>query len=148
MLHIYSSDECVLSIGWVDQGGENPPIHSSVPPNVRVFHKQIILVLDNYFQFGQVPQKIAYCPSGTPFQKKIWDFLMQIPFGSVMTYGEIAKKLLTSSQAVGQACCRNKIAIFIPCHRVVAKTGLGGFFGGFQGVHIKHWLLQYEGAFS
>ena len=148
MLHICSSDECVLSVRWVDKGAAEPSMHSSLSPKAGILHKQIILSLDNYFQFGHSAEKIACCPSGTPFQKKIWDFLVQIPFGSVITYGEIAKKLHTSSQAVGQACRRNKISIFIPCHRVVAKTGLGGFFGGSQGMHIKHWLLQHEMPFS
>lgn len=149
ILHISTSATCVLSIRWVDAGVIDNSVVSSLPLNVRVLHKQIILSLDDYFRFRHASQKIACCPCGTPFQQKIWDFLIQIPFGSVMTYGEIAKKLQTSSRAVGQACRRNKISIFIPCHRVVAKTGLGGFFGRAQGNRdIKHWLLQHEMVFS
>ena len=71
-----------------------------------------------------------------------------IPCGHVLTYGEIAAQLGSSPRAVGQACGNNPIPIVIPCHRVVAKSGMGGFMhhnGGFA-LDIKRWLLAHEGG--
>jgi len=84
---------------------------------------------------------------GTPFQKKVWQALQKIPAGQVMTYGELARQLNTSARAVGNACRANPIPLVIPCHRVVAKSGLGGFSGSKDGapVKIKAWLLAHEG---
>jgi len=84
----------------------------------------------------------------TPFQKKVLKQLMQIPYGETKTYGDIAKKLKTSPRAVGNACRNNPLPIIIPCHRVVAANGIGGYGGATQGatLDIKHQLLQLEGV--
>ena len=107
--------------------------------------KMVIEALDNYFNSGLFESEISLSPQGTSFQLKVWQALKMIPFGSVRTYGDVAKELQTSSRAVGQACRRNNIPLFIPCHRVVAAKGLGGFMGGYRHVERKRWLLQHEG---
>lgn len=86
--------------------------------------------------------------SGTPFQRKVLRQLMKIPYGETRTYGELAARLKTSPRAVGNACRRNPIPIVIPCHRVVAAGGLGGYDGAICGdkLDIKTRLLQLEGA--
>lgn len=106
--------------------------------------------LDLYFQ-GQDP---GFFPKiqleGSPFQKAVWNVLLTIPFGSIMTYGQIAKKIAKerkkarmSAQAVGGAVGHNPIAIIIPCHRVVGKNGnLTGYAGG---IEKKRQLLILEG---
>jgi methylated-DNA-[protein]-cysteine S-methyltransferase len=73
--------------------------------------------------------------------------LQKIPFGKVKTYGELAKILNTSARAVGNACRRNPVPLIVPCHRIVAATGIGGYAGRTSGdVHnIKRELLQHEG---
>ena len=83
----------------------------------------------------------------TPFQKKVLNQLVLIPYGETKTYGEIAIKLKTSPRAVGNACRRNPIPIVIPCHRVVASKGLGGYSGATEGEthYIKRYLLRLEG---
>ncbi len=84
-------------------------------------------------------------PRGTPFQLKVWAILREIPAGQVATYGEIAARLgrPRSARAVGQACGSNPVALFVPCHRVVAS---GGNLGGFaSGTHVKEALLRHEG---
>ncbi len=68
-----------------------------------------------------------------------------IPFGRTTTYGDLARQLESAAQPVGTACGANPIAILIPCHRVVAADGLGGFSGG-AGVESKRFLLHHEGA--
>jgi len=85
---------------------------------------------------------------GTDFQKKVWRALQKIPAGTVLTYGELARRLKTSARAVGNACRSNPVPVVIPCHRVVSKTGLGGFAGDTKGrmLGIKKWLLEHEGV--
>ena len=82
-------------------------------------------------------------PQGTPFQQKVWELLLQIPYGKTCTYGDLAKALdCKSSQAVGGAVGRNPISILIPCHRVMGADGkLIGYAGG---VEKKKFLLHLE----
>ena len=84
--------------------------------------------------------------NGTVHQSRVWDVMTRIPCGSVLTYGDIADKLGSSPRAVGRACGDNPIPIIIPCHRVVAKNGAGGFMhqSGGDALSIKHWLLRHE----
>ena len=82
-------------------------------------------------------------PAGTPFQRRVWEELVQIPFGATITYGELARRVdCRSPRAVGQAVGRNPILILIPCHRVLAANGrLGGFSSGLP---VKEFLLNLE----
>ena len=84
-----------------------------------------------------------FLTQGTPFQKKVWSLIEEIPFGETRTYGTLAKQLGNSNlaRAVGNACNRNPVALLIPCHRVVGKNSLGGFAGGSE---IKEQLLKLE----
>ncbi|MBW8192342.1 methylated-DNA--[protein]-cysteine S-methyltransferase [Neiella marina] len=95
------------------------------------------------FQFS-LPLKVK----GTPFQQKLWCHLQAIPAGEVQTYGEVAKLLNSAARAIGGACRANPIPLFIPCHRIVAKGGLGGFSGHTQGerIDLKRQLLMHEGV--
>lgn len=83
---------------------------------------------------------------GTPFQRKVWRHLQTIPMGTTQSYGEVAKALNSSARAVGNACRANPFLLVVPCHRVVKKTGIGGFGGKIDGeaVAIKQWLLAHE----
>jgi methylated-DNA-[protein]-cysteine S-methyltransferase len=83
---------------------------------------------------------------GTPFQRRLWDALCEIPRGKTLTYGELARRLGGEARAVGQACGDNRLPIVIPCHRVVAANGIGGFAhatGGYL-LEAKRWLLAHE----
>lgn len=84
-------------------------------------------------------------PKVSAFQKIFGQALCDIPFGETRTYGEMGRALARPAQAIGQACGANPIAIIIPCHRVLAATGLGGFSGA-GGVEAKVTLLKHEGA--
>lgn len=105
--------------------------------------------LDDYFR--GVPREIAFSmePTGTPFQKLVWQLLLEVPFGQTKTYGQLAKQAARivgnenmSAQAVGQAAGKNPIAIIIPCHRIVgAKGQLTGYA---YGLESKAWLLNHE----
>ncbi len=89
---------------------------------------------------------VAVNTDGTAFQKKIWRALCSIPGDQTVTYGELAQKLHTSARAVGNACRRNPVPIVVPCHRVVARNGSGGYMGKRQGsaIRLKNWLLRHE----
>ncbi len=108
--------------------------------------------LDRYFA-GEKPDtlELPLAPIGGEFRQEVWNILCQIPYGKMMTYGDIAKKMAAkrgkksmSAQAVGGAVGHNPISIIIPCHRVVGSNGsLTGFAGGVQ---MKVKLLELEGV--
>jgi methylated-DNA-[protein]-cysteine S-methyltransferase len=84
---------------------------------------------------------------GTRFQKRVWKALAAIPAGEVRTYGGLARQLGTGARAIGNACRANPLPIIIPCHRVVAASGVGGYSGKTSGAALasKKRLLEHEG---
>lgn len=87
---------------------------------------------------------------GTAFQRRVWEAISSIPPGDVLTYGQVAKLIRSAPRAVGQACGANWYPLIIPCHRVTASGGLGGFSNhddetGFH-LGVKRWLLAHEGV--
>lgn len=115
---------------------------------VTAIGKQVWNALHNYLEDATTLSEVAMACEGTDFQKKVWNALRRIPVGEVWTYGDLAKSINTSPRAAANACRRNQIPILIPCHRIVAKNGLGGYFGHTEGemLETKRWLLQHEGA--
>lgn len=83
---------------------------------------------------------------GTAFQCRVWAAIARIPSGSTRTYGELASELGSTARAVGQACGDNRLPLAIPCHRVVAANGAGGFAHRSEGrmPQVKRWLLTHE----
>jgi methylated-DNA-[protein]-cysteine S-methyltransferase len=83
---------------------------------------------------------------GTDFQKRVWKAVHAIPSGSVLSYKEVATKIGSAARPVGTACGANLIPILIPCHRVVASQGIGGFMNVRRGaaIEVKRWLLHHE----
>lgn len=114
--------------------------------------KAAVAWLDRYFA-GDKPAsaELPLAPAGSVFRREVWRILCEIPYGEVVTYGEIARKIAhsrgnedMSAQAVGGAVGHNPISIIIPCHRVVGADGsLTGYAGG---VGIKSRLLIWEGG--
>lgn len=99
--------------------------------------------LEQYFS-GEIPGILPPISlKGTDFQLRVWETLKAIPYGQVITYGELAKWLgVRSAQAVGGAVGRNPISLILPCHRVVGSNGqLTGYAGGLD---RKKWLLDWE----
>lgn len=89
---------------------------------------------------------LPLAPAGTEFQRRVWQAISAIPRGQCRRYGSLAAELGTAARAVGQACGANPFPIVVPCHRVVAAGGLGGFAGARDGYLIaaKRWLLGFE----
>lgn len=86
--------------------------------------------LERYLDDPAFRFTVPLAPKGTPFQRRVWDAILDIPAGESRTYGELARRMVTAARAIGQACGANPIALVIPCHRVVGSLGsLGGFMG-------------------
>lgn len=102
--------------------------------------------LEAYFAGNLTEFSLPLDPDGTAFQKRVWQALLDVPYGETRSYGEIATAIGNpkSSRAVGGACHNNPLPIFIPCHRIVGSTGkLVGFS---EGVDKKESLLTIEKA--
>lgn len=136
--------------------------------------EQAVRELERYLADPEFRFTVALAPGGTPFQQRVWQSLSAIPPGESRTYGEVARTVRSAPRAVGQACGANRIALIIPCHRVVGALGsLGGFMGAAgppqsgrplggerraapvggdlsyaeagAPIDIKRWLLRHEG---
>lgn len=103
--------------------------------------------LTSYFLHDLKAFDLPLRPSGGAFQQAVNVVMQAIPYGETREYGEIAEELGSMPQPVGNACGGNSIAIIIPCHRVVASSGLGGFSAP-GGIETKIALLRHEGAYS
>lgn len=132
--------------------GQSPFHQDATPvsPGEHPILHQAVRWLDRYFGGERTNNHaIPLNPEGTPFQKTVWQLLLEIPYGQTATYGELALKAATvlgksrmSAQAVGQAVGANPIAILIPCHRCLgAGRKLTGYAGG---LHLKRALLEME----
>lgn len=118
----------------------------AVPPKSAVA-KRAAQALDAYFTDPRALLEMPLLLSGTAYRRKVWEAMRAIPVGAVRTYSEIAGAVGGSARAVGGACGANPIPLFVPCHRVVGTSGLGGFsMGGGRGLAIKRWLLEHEGV--
>jgi len=100
-----------------------------------------------YFESAEFKFDLPLNQNGTEHQLKVWAALSEIPAGTVLTYGELAKKIGSSARAIGNACRNNPLPIVVPCHRIVAASDIGGFSGTQSGVllDIKRDLLCHEG---
>jgi methylated-DNA-[protein]-cysteine S-methyltransferase len=102
--------------------------------------------LAEYFAGSRTTFSIPLEPVGTPFQRRVWEALRAIPYGTMLSYSDLARRLgdVRATRAVGAANGRNPIPIIVPCHRVVGANGdLTGFGGGLD---RKRWLLEHEGV--
>jgi len=101
--------------------------------------------LEAYFDGKARSFDLPLVPAGTNFQRRVWRLMETIPCGQTMTYGAMAKALNSSARAIGTACGANPIPVIIPCHRVLAANGIGGYSGE-GGLKTKVALLRLEGA--
>ncbi|MEQ1517807.1 MAG: methylated-DNA--[protein]-cysteine S-methyltransferase [Usitatibacteraceae bacterium] len=139
-LGIIASDTHVLNVHFLPMD-----VTAKAPKTNSVAHLasvQLMAYLDNPdFRF-ELPLKLA----GSKHQLDVWHAMQKIAAGKTETYGELAAKIDSSPRAVGTACGQNPLPIIVPCHRVVATNGLGGFMGGKRNdpLAIKRWLLAHE----
>ena len=135
-----TDDECIAEILYL------PDAAPEVSPKNRLAGEacaQVRRYLHDPVRQFALPLK----PLGTRFQRRVWEKISGIPAGRVRSYGEVAKDIRSGPRAVGQACGANYFPLAIPCHRVIATGGIGGFARNDEGFHIaiKRWLLAHEG---
>ncbi|MFO7603946.1 MAG: methylated-DNA--[protein]-cysteine S-methyltransferase [Gammaproteobacteria bacterium] len=121
---------------------------TSTPQRPSTLEWNIEQQLTEYFRHNKTSFNLPLSPAGSVFQQRVWSALQDIPYGQVRTYGQIARALNSSPRAVGNACRANPIPVIIPCHRVVAARGIGGYAGKTDGPVLarKRWLLTHEGV--
>jgi methylated-DNA-[protein]-cysteine S-methyltransferase len=134
-LTVSATPEAIVSIAW--GGGV-----SGEPNAVLAEAKR---QLEAYFTGRLREFDLPLSPAGSPFERRVWDAMRRIPHGQTRSYGELAMEVGSAPRAIGRACGKNPIPIVIPCHRVLARGGLGGYSGG-AGLPTKTWLLELEGA--
>ncbi len=122
--------------------------HASAMPARQAPARAVQRQLAAYFQEPGYRFDLPLEAVGTTFQRRVWRAMREIPAGCVRTYGALAAELGSSARAVGGACRANPLPIVVPCHRVVAARGPGGFAGSRTGfnLQIKQWLLRHEAA--
>ena len=122
-----------------------PPAAEAMAPR-NALAERAARQLERYREDADAPFDLPLAIEGTPLQKGVWQAMCAIPRGRTRTYGELARELGAQARAVGQACGDNRLPIVIPCHRVVAANGIGGFghsTGGYL-IEAKRWLLLHE----
>jgi methylated-DNA-[protein]-cysteine S-methyltransferase len=139
-LGIIASDTHLLQIHFLPMD-----VLAKAPKTNTVAHLasvQLMAYLDNPDFAFDLPMKLA----GSKHQLDVWRAMCKIAPGTTQTYGALAASVDSDARAVGTACGQNPLPIVVPCHRVVATNGLGGFMGGKQvdSLAIKRWLLAHE----
>ena len=119
------------------------------------FCRGVVAQINAYFANSKHIFNIPVALNGTPFQKRVWSAIQQVSAGSVISYSDLAVATNSGPRAVANACGSNSLLLVIPCHRIVAKNGLGGFGGREANIsdgrceanlNVKRWLLSHEQA--
>ena len=147
-------ETCVVKspLGYTQiTGDENGIVSISIMNSEEIPTKEIpeilkpcVLQLQEYFEGKRQHFNLTLNPSGTPFQKQVWDELLKIPFVKTISYMDLTKRLgdVKAIRAVANANGKNPLWIVVPCHRVIGSDGsLTGYAGG---LHRKKWLLEHE----
>lgn len=132
-LTVSEEDGAIVSLDW-----GWPRDQTETPLLVRACEE-----LHEYFDAVRLDFDLPLAPAGTAYQCRVWEALRRIPPAQTRSYAEIARAVGGSPRAVGRANAANPIPILIPCHRVVATNGLGGYSGG-EGLKTKGYLLALE----
>ncbi|CCE22455.1 MULTISPECIES: methylated-DNA--[protein]-cysteine S-methyltransferase [Methylotuvimicrobium] len=142
-LSVQRCGEVICGIDWLPGG---PVMVSSLDND----DKQSFDPVENYWREPNAIVELKLLRRGSPFVQTVQDALLRIPFGTTLTYKDLAKVLDSAPRAVGGACRRNDYPLIVPCHRVVSVTGPGGYSGQTQGesMAVKLQLLAFEASFN
>lgn len=147
LIRLVATSKGLAAVLWEGEGYKR----AKLPEPARNDNDPLLLLtetqLTEYFAQQRTAFTIPLDLRGTPFQVKVWEALLQIPFGATKSYGELARMLgdIKAVRAVGGALNKNPVAIVVPCHRVVGASGtLVGFAGGLQN---KSVLLGLESRY-
>lgn len=152
-LLLVASDAGLVAVRFERNRHGSDPRASSVPRTSASSAEARLLdaartQLDEYFAGARVDFDVPLDAQGTPFQRRVWTALGEIPFGQTISYAELARRTGDGKavRAVGAANGRNPIPIIVPCHRVIGANGSLVGFGG--GLERKQWLLEHEGVLT
>jgi methylated-DNA-[protein]-cysteine S-methyltransferase len=142
-LVLESDEDTLVGIRLPNKSGPDGGSGADAPPVL----KETLTQLEEYFAGVRTSFSIPLKLDGTAFQREVWVALSRIPYGETVSYGALAFAVgrPRAFRAVGQANGRNPIPIIVPCHRVVASDGIGGYGGGLA---LKRALLALEGVAS
>lgn len=138
----------IRAVGELLTGIDYLPRGAATLVPTGAFAARVCRQIEKYLDDPEFRFDLPFEFRGTPFQRRVWQAISAIPSGSTATYLEIARHVKSAARAVGGACGANRIPLVIPCHRVVASGGIGGFMHarGGEPIAIKRWLLQHEHA--
>ena len=141
VLGIRTAGEMLAGIEYLPRGV------ATLAPTNRLAAK-VCRQLERYIDDPEFRFDLPFEFRGTAFQVRAWRAICAIPSGQTLTYLDVARQLKSAPRPVGGACGANRIPLVIPCHRVVASHGIGGFMHarGGQPIEIKKWLLRHEGV--
>jgi len=141
MLGIMDANDVLQAINFLYDGAKPRSPCSQLADKTAV-------QLEKFFSDPNFQFNLPLAESVTLFQSQARQALLGIPVGETMSYGNVAKTMKSSARAIAGACRRNPLPIIVPCHRVVAVNGLGGFSGAVDGkpLRVKEWLLKHESA--
>ena len=134
LLTVTSAGGAVVALDWGRLGEDVP----------NPLLEEAASQLHDYFAGTRLDFDLPLAPRGTVFRQKVWAAMQAIPYGGVLTYGDVARMLDTAPRAVGGACGANPIPVIIPCHRIVGGGGSPGGYSGSGGLQTKDWLLRHE----
>ena len=131
-LTVEERDGEITAISWGNGGGNGSPLLDEAARQLAAYFEGTLRDFD-----------LPLAAAGTAFDGRVRAAMRAIPYGETRTYGELAHATDSGPRAIGGACGRNPIPIIVPCHRVLARGGLGGYSGG-TGLPTKQWLLALE----
>lgn len=141
-LRVVAENDAVTEIAWtIRENAKTPRVKAAVEHPLL---QKAITEIEAYFAGTQKNFSFAIAPRGTEFQRCVWNRMREIAFGETLSYGALARILDSGPRAIGQACGKNPVLLVVPCHRVVAQQGLGGFGGKVQKPDQKTLLLNHE----
>jgi methylated-DNA-[protein]-cysteine S-methyltransferase len=144
-LTLTATDEALTGV-WFETSRHLPPLRNAERGSGGEILERTRRQLEEYFAGTRTVFDLPLVFEGTAFQKRVWNLLRDIPYGTTTSYGTLARRLGDphATRAVGAANGQNPIPIIVPCHRVVGSRGELTGFGG--GIDRKRWLLEHEGA--
>jgi methylated-DNA-[protein]-cysteine S-methyltransferase len=143
LLGVRADEQALSEIVFLSRDGD------ALSPQNRLAERACAQI-ERYVEDPQYRFDLPLARGGTDFQRRVWRKISAIEAGRTRSYGELARELGSAARAVGQACGANPLPLVVPCHRVLAAGGIGGFAhheGGFH-LAVKRWLLAHEGAAS
>jgi methylated-DNA-[protein]-cysteine S-methyltransferase len=142
ILEIIATDNAISRIDFIDE----TPAEFILETSNTSYLNECLKQLTEYFAGKRKIFSLNLAPSGTDFEKRVWQELLKIPFGETISYLQLAERLGDKKviRAAGRANGKNPLALIIPCHRVIGSDGSLTGYGG--GLWRKEWLLKHEGS--